>query len=223
MEEATMEQNRLGPPDSSNEPLREGSTGTSGLGSSGLTSGGSLGTGSSSLGGGSMSGSLGSSSSHLGTGSAGLGSGAGEMPGQVQRVTGVVTGKVKEKVAGMVEERKSQATGGLQQMAGALREVGSTLERNGLGPASMLTDKAASQIERTAGYLQRRDFDGLVRDTRDFARQHPEIVVGTAVLAGVLLGRFLRSSAPEPPELDYPTELGYSEPPGVYEPPGGWA
>jgi hypothetical protein len=223
MEEATMEQNRFGPPDRSNEPLREGNSGTGGLGSSGLTPGGSLGTGSSSLGGGSMSGSLGSGSSSLGTGSGSLGPGSGEMPGQVQRVTGVVTGKVKEKVAGMVEERKSQATGGLQQMAGALREVGTTLERNGLGPANLLTEKAASQIERTAGYLQRRDFEGLVRDTRDFARQHPEIVVGTAVLAGVLLGRFLRSSAPEPEELDYPTELGYSEPSGDFEPPGGWA
>jgi hypothetical protein len=237
MEDATMEQNRFGPPDSNNQPRREAATTPGGGTMPGGMESNPLGGSTSGLS--PTSGPIGGMGSNLGSsnlGSTNLGStNLGSSPqGTVQKVTGTVAGKVKERVAGMVDERKAQATGSLQQIAGALREVGETLERNDLAPASALSQRAADQIERTAGYLQRRDFEGLVRDTRQFARNHPEVVVGTAVLAGLLIGRFLRSSSPEPEllgsslesELEYPSELSggvYSEPSGSYPRGGGWA
>lgn len=215
-----MEQNRFGPPGSGNDSPRGGNDlSSSGLGSTGIGSGGL--------------GSNGLTSSDLGSpglGSTGLGIGSQPTPGtgeqlkvQGQRAAGVVAEKMKEKVAGVVDQRKIETSGNLQQIAGALRDVGHTLEGNGLGAVGRVTDRAAEQVERTADYLRRRDFDGLVRDTRDFARNHPEIFVGGAVLAGVLLGRFLRSSSPTP-DLERSSEPGqFAEPSSSYPPPGGWA
>ena len=154
-----------------------------------------------------------------------------------RRAAEVVAGKVKERVAHTVEQRKEHASGSLQQVAQALHDVSRSLEQNGLGGVSQLSDRAAGQVERTADYLRRRDFDGLLRDTRQMARRHPEVFVGGALLAGILLGRFLRSSTPEPEgdadRLGLDDELGmepsfggnagsFSEPSSSYEPPGGW-
>ena len=161
---------------------------------------------------------------------------APHLEGEGRRAAEVVAGKVKERVALTVEQRKEDASGSLQQIAQALHDVSRSLDQNGLSGVSHLSDRAAGQVERTADYLRRRDFDGLVRDTRDMARRHPELFVGGALLAGVLLGRFLRSSTPEPEGEDHSagfehdsgleTELGsgpFAEPSGSYNPPGGWA
>lgn len=155
------------------------------------------------------------------------------LEGEGRRAADVMAGKVKERVALTVEQRKDDASGSLQQIAQALHDVSRSLDQNGLSGVSHLSDRAAGQVERTADYLRRRDFDGLVRDTRDMARRHPELFVGGALLAGVLLGRFLRSSTPEPENHEYgvglengETELGagsLSEPSASYQPPGGWA
>lgn len=158
------------------------------------------------------------------------------LQGEGRRAAGVVAGKVKERVALTVEQRKEDASGSLQQIAQALHDVSRSLDQNGLSGVSHLSDRAAGQVERTADYLHRRDFDGLVRDTRDMARRHPELFVGGALLAGVLLGRFLRSSTPEPENDEYgvglengpgiETERGagsLAEPSASYPPPGGWA
>src|SRR5688500_10568347 len=158
------------------------------------------------------------------------------LEGEGRRAAEVVAGKVKERVALTVEQRKEDASGSLQQIAQALHDVSRSLDQNGLSGVSHLSDRAAGQVERTADYLRRRDFDGLVRDTRDMARRHPELFVGGALLAGVLLGRFLRSSTPEPENDEYgvgieddpgiETELGggaAAEPSTSYQPSGGWA
>ena len=152
-----------------------------------------------------------------------------------RRAAEAVAGRVKERVALTVEQRKEDASGGLDQIARALHDVSRSLEGNGLSAVSGLGDRAATQVERTADYLRRRDFDGLLRDTRQLARRHPEVFLGGALLAGILLGRFLRSSTPEPDGetlgSSFDDELGlhgssegqYSEPspPGV--PTRGWA
>ena len=163
------------------------------------------------------------------------------LEGEGRRAAGVVAGKVKERVAQTVEERKEHASGSLEQIAQALHDVSRSLEGNGLSGVSQLSDRAAGQVERTADYLRRRDFDGLLHDTRDMARRHPEVFVGAALLAGIVLGRFLRSSTPDPESDAYrlalDDELGepgfgaessfadgsFSEPSSSYEPRGGWA
>jgi hypothetical protein len=149
-----------------------------------------------------------------------------------RRAAGAVADRVKQKVAVTVEQQKEQATGSLQQIAQALRDVGRSLEQGGMSGAPRVTGRAAEQVDRTADYLRRRDFDGLVADTRRLARNHPEIFVGGAVLVGILLGRFLRSSTPEPAmelgltdsELEGDLAGGSpSERSSSYPPPGGWA
>ena len=51
------------------------------------------------------------------------------------------------------------------------------------------------------GYLQRTDVEGMLRDFGMVARRHPKAVFGAAVAAGVLVGRFLRSSTPSQREV----------------------
>jgi hypothetical protein len=146
----------------------------------------------------------------------------------------VVADKLKERVSHTVDQRKEHASGSLQHIAQALHDVSRSLDQNGLSGVSQMSDRAAEQMERTADYLRRSDLDGLLRDTRDMARRHPEIFVGGALLAGILLGRFLRSSTPaeESRDLSFGDELGlepqfgpgsFSEPSSSNLPPGGWA
>jgi len=50
-------------------------------------------------------------------------------------------------------------------------------------------------VDRVSRYLRDKDLPALVRDTEGFARRHPDLFLGGSLVAGVLLARFLKSSA----------------------------
>lgn len=80
----------------------------------------------------------------------------------------------------------------------ALRAAGDTLEDEGEGQAGTGLHGLADQLERAQDYFDRKDFQGLVGDTEGLARRNPELFLAGAYAAGILIGRFLRSSRPEP-------------------------
>lgn len=108
----------------------------------------------------------------------------------------------KERLEARAEEKvsaqKQVAAGKAHALASALREAGATLERDGEAELARYGRQAAEQVERAAGYLERNDLNGFVHDLERAAREHPGAFVGGTFAAGVMLGRFLRSSRPEP-------------------------
>lgn len=103
--------------------------------------------------------------------------------------------KLRQTAIAKVEDQRSLAVDQVQQLASGLRTTGENLQREGAEPFGRLASTAADSVQRVGGYLQRTDVDGMVSDFRQLARRHPSAVFGTALVAGVLLGRFLRSSS----------------------------
>ena len=102
-------------------------------------------------------------------------------------------------VAGAAARGKERTRSELAAVAGALRAAGDSLERDGDGRLSGYADRAARQTDRLAGYLENRDLEAMVADLRDFARRRPELALGGLFVAGIALGRLLRS---QPPKTD---------------------
>ncbi len=57
-----------------------------------------------------------------------------------------------------------------------------------------LSEKVSAQVQRASDYLRAQDVSSLLHDAAQLARRRPELVLGGAVLLGMLGGRFLKSS-----------------------------
>jgi hypothetical protein len=109
-----------------------------------------------------------------------------------------MAGQARDQVQELVERQKDQAAERLGGLAGALREAANKLQEGDQGANfGQYADRAAEQVERLSGYLRDSDLRGFVRDTESFARRRPEVFLGGTLLAGLMLARFLKSSAPE--------------------------
>jgi hypothetical protein len=101
----------------------------------------------------------------------------------------------RERVGEAVAQKKDQAAQQVGSVAGALREAGEKLQREDVA-FGRLAENVAGQAERLSQYLRSHDLQTVVRDAEAFARRHPEIFLGGAVVAGMVATRFLKSSAP---------------------------
>jgi hypothetical protein len=88
----------------------------------------------------------------------------------------------------------TQAGDTLHHVADAVRGAGSDLRGERPEFANVATT-VADQVDRAASYLQQHDASEAMDAATDFARRQPVLVVGGALLAGLALGRFLRSAA----------------------------
>jgi hypothetical protein len=104
-------------------------------------------------------------------------------------------GAVKNRLAGELDYRKYKSRQRIHRVAQALRDAGTSANGDDelVGRAM---ETAASRVERFGDYLDSRDVNQILSDARAMARRRPEIFVGALFLAGVALGRFLRSSPP---------------------------
>jgi len=82
----------------------------------------------------------------------------------------------------------------LGQVANVVRDASDGL-RSEQPQLADLAELAAGQVERASTYLRDHDARDLVATTESFARRQPAIVVGAALIAGLALGRLLRSTS----------------------------
>lgn len=109
--------------------------------------------------------------------------------------------QAKSQVGQLVMRQKDEAAERLKTLAEALREAGHKLAEREPDGFGRFADRAAGQVERLSDYVRRRDLETFVRDVEGLARRNPDLFLGGALVAGVLLARFLKASAePEPPE-----------------------
>lgn len=104
----------------------------------------------------------------------------------------------RRKAEELTERGTRVASQRIEGFSRALRAAGETLEEEGEGKTGSGLHSLADQLERAQGYVGRQDFHGLVGDTERLARRNPELFLAGAYAAGILIGRFLRSSRPEP-------------------------
>lgn len=91
--------------------------------------------------------------------------------------------------------QKERAATGLDDLVEVLHATGEQLRGHDRSSLASYADQAADRIDRFARTLHRRDVGELMAEAEDFARDHPEIVLGGALMAGLLAARFLKSSS----------------------------
>ncbi len=111
-----------------------------------------------------------------------------------RETAGRMAGRAREQAGRVVGDRKDKAAHDLEALSDALRDGAGRLR----GEQSVFSDcaeSAAQRIEQLARYLRESDPRRLLEDTEDFARRRPEVFVGALFVTGLLLARFLKSSA----------------------------
>lgn len=101
--------------------------------------------------------------------------------------------RFKEKASSFAEEQKRSGTEKLERIAGAVGRAADDLERESPETARYVRSAAESVRDFSASMRERRVED-LAAEARDFARRQPWLVFGGAVLAGLAVTRFLKSS-----------------------------
>jgi hypothetical protein len=130
--------------------------------------------------------------------------GAREVGFEVRYLAGDVAHEAKRAARTQIDATKERAADGLGTVATALRQTSRNLaEQDEIGVTGLI-DQAASRVDGLSDYLRERSLSGIVSDVESFARREPALFLGGAFVAGLIGGRFLKSSRPSKldPHLD---------------------
>lgn len=119
-------------------------------------------------------------------------------------------GQAKERAKSALADRKGVVAEQIGSVANALRMTAHNLSAQNQASIAQYADWAADGLERLSVLFRDRDIDSLVSQATEFARRRPAVFLGGAVVAGVLLSRFLKSSS-ESGEMESSRAAGSSE------------
>ena len=100
---------------------------------------------------------------------------------------------VRQKVAAYTETGKQKAAGEVNTYGSAIGKAAEELEKND-DPAAPIVRAAAEKVQKFGSYLDSRNTGDLVDQAEDFARRHPEVVLGGMFVLGLGLARFFKST-----------------------------
>ena len=115
---------------------------------------------------------------------------------------------IKQKAAGYVSEAtdalseqadtvQRDISSSLADLAGAMRAASEHLANSSQRDASKFVLDAAGGVERLSSSLKTKPFTEVVGELRSFGRENSAALIAGSVLAGLAMGRFLKSSAPD--------------------------
>ena len=112
----------------------------------------------------------------------------------------------KTRARAAANQQKDAAAERVHGFASALRTAADDLSGRDQRLSASCVEQAADSLERVSGALQGQDFDELMGSVEDFARRQPVAFLGGAVLTGLVLARFMKSSAVrrQPQAAGYP-------------------
>ena len=102
-----------------------------------------------------------------------------------------------ERVSGEVEGRKQMVTSTLGDFAEAIRRAGDELGQRDQSMAAGLIRQAADGLESVSRNLADKSPEDMLHAVRDYGRRNPAVFIGGAIVVGLLLGRFVRSTSGE--------------------------
>ena len=111
----------------------------------------------------------------------------------------------QDKVQGQVEEQRKTAARAIGDFATAIQHAGDELADKDQTMAGHLIKGAADRLSDLARTVSDKRPDELLQGLRDFGRSNPAVFAACSVLAGLAVGRLLRSSV-EP--LDATADMG---------------
>ena len=102
--------------------------------------------------------------------------------------------QAKERGRTMAEEQKSHLGERIHGYSSAVRRTAEQLREDKDPNIAHYAEAIADKIDQAADYVQSRDPGMILRDVENAARRRPEIFFGGMLLAGLVLGRFLKAS-----------------------------
>jgi len=106
--------------------------------------------------------------------------------------------EAKTIAADKTQAAQQSIAGSLQSFGEALRAAGDQLQDKDQAPAAKLVNSAAGGIDSLASSLKDKPIQDVIGEVRKFGQANPTALIAGSVLAGLALGRFLKSSAPQP-------------------------
>ncbi len=91
-------------------------------------------------------------------------------------------------------KQKNQIVEHLHAVTKAIRQTGQQLKKEEEGLLGDYSEKTAQYVEKFSHYINERNVDQILRDTENLAKRQPIVFLGGALVFGMLVGRFLKSS-----------------------------
>lgn len=110
-----------------------------------------------------------------------------------EKATGLAD-DAKEAADRKAEDAKQGLGSGLRALGGALRAAGDHLSQNGQSATSNLVGEAASGVDRFADSLENKPVGDVIEELRTLGRNNAAGLFAGSMLAGLALGRLLKSS-----------------------------
>lgn len=105
--------------------------------------------------------------------------------------------RTRDQVVEQVEEKKAAVTDALGIFADAIRKAGEELGGQDQTFAAKLAGQAADGLQSFTRNIAGKSPEAMLQSARELGRNNPTALLAGAVLAGVAIGRFARSSAPD--------------------------
>ncbi|BBA36747.1 uncharacterized protein sS8_4824 [Methylocaldum marinum] len=116
---------------------------------------------------------------------------AGEMKHEMQRLKD----EARQRGESLLKGQRDAAASEIGGMAEALHKAAQQLNQQEQSTTARYVDRAAEALDKMVYTLREGDLRSMVKKTEDFARRNPGIFFGGSVLVGLMLTRFLKSSA----------------------------
>lgn len=116
---------------------------------------------------------------------------------EVARKAGEYASEAKAAAMEQAEVAQRDVSASLAAFGGALRAAGDHLSGNDQRVASQFVMQAADGLERFANSLKSKPFTDVLGDVRSFGRENSGALIASSLLAGLALGRFVKSGVPE--------------------------
>lgn len=120
---------------------------------------------------------------------------------QIREVKDQVVGQAKtslqqarDRASSSLGESKTQFADQISAVAGALRRTTEHLRSEDQPRIAGLTDSVARQADQVADYLRTKDAAAMKNDLENLARRQPALMLGGALVLGLIGARFLKSS-----------------------------
>ena len=136
-----------------------------------------------------------------GSGTEGAGQQGGSAREQIRDVKDQVVGQARNtleqarnRASSSLGESKGEFANQFGTIADALRRTTEHLRSEDQQRIAGITDTMARQVDQVANYLRNKDAGAMRNDLENLARRQPALVLGGALLLGLMGARFLKSS-----------------------------
>ena len=102
--------------------------------------------------------------------------------------------QARDRASSSLGESKSQIAEQFGTVADALRRTTEHLRSEDQQRIAGLTDTIARQVDQVANYLRNKDARAMKQDLENLARRQPALMLGGALVLGLIGARFLKSS-----------------------------